>query len=137
MIYVLRSPECNGICKSQLLKAINTGRIYKDFRWNFINKQLLPTIKNKFNQPIRDAIIQLNENKDEIIETFTTKNNLAQHLGVSTHTIRKMIQNQDKYNSFYYIEYKKCPIELIEKYNKPIFGTTFVQSKKIKQIYLE
>lgn len=48
--------------------------------------------------------------------------------------MRDIVKNQIKYNSSYYIEYSKCPIELINAYDKPIFGINSVNAKRIKQI---
>jgi len=134
MVYLLRSPECNGYNKSGILKAISDSRIYKGYRWNFINKDTLPTVEYKSSTPIRDVILKLNETKDLIIETFKTKDEAAKALGVAKLTMRNIIKNQEKYNTYYYIEYSKCPLYIIEKYDKPIFGINSIHAKKIKQI---
>jgi prophage antirepressor-like protein len=134
MIYLLRSPECYGYNKSGILKAISESRIYKGYRWNFINKDTMPTVEYKSSTPIRDAILQLNETKDVIIESFRTKDEAAKSLGIAKLTMRNIIKNQEKHNEYYYIEYSKCPIHIIEKYDKPIFGINSIHAKKIKQI---
>jgi hypothetical protein len=134
MVYLLRSSECNGYNKSGILKAISDSRIYKGYRWNFINKDITPTVEYKSSAPIRDAILKLNETKDLIIETFTTKDEAAKNLGISKLTMRNIIKNQEKHNAYYYIEYSKCPLNIIEKYDKPIFGINSIHAKKIKQI---
>jgi len=134
MVYLLRSPECYGYNKSGILKAISDSRIYKGYRWNFINKETMPTVEYKSSTPIRDAILQLNETKDSIIETFTTKDEAAKILGIGKLTMRNIIKNQEKHNNYYYIEYSKCPLNIIEKYDNPIFGINSIHAKKIKQI---
>jgi phage anti-repressor protein/DNA-binding transcriptional MerR regulator len=134
MVYLLRSPECYGYNKSGILKAISDSRIYKGYRWNFINKETMPTVEYKSSTPIRDAILQLNETKDSIIETFTTKDEAAKILGIAKLSMRNIIKNQEKHNNYYYIEYSKCPLNIIEKYDKPIFGINSIHAKKIKQI---
>ena len=134
MVYLLRSPECNGYNKSGILKAISDSRIYKGYRWNFINKDTMPTVEYKSSAPIRDAILKLNETKDLIIETFTTKDEAAKTLGIAKLTMKNIIKNQEKHNMYYYIEYSKCPLHIIEKYDKPIFGINSIHAKKIKQI---
>jgi prophage antirepressor-like protein len=134
MVYLLRSPECNGYNKSGILNAISNSRIYKEYRWNFINKDTMPTAEYKSSTPIREAILKLNETKDLIIETFTTKDEAAKNLGIGKLTMRNIIKNQEKYNNCYYIEYNKCPLHIIEKYDKPIFGINSVHAKRIKQI---
>ena len=134
MVYLLRSPECNGYNKSGILKAISESRIYKGYRWNFINKDTMPTVEYKSSAPIREPILKLNETKDLIIETFTTKDEAAKTLGIAKLTMRNIIKNQEKHNTYYYIEYSKCPLHIIEKYDKPIFGINSIHAKKIKQI---
>ena len=134
MVYLLRSPECNGYNKSGILKAISDSRIYKGYRWNFINKDTTPTVEYKSSVPIRDAILKLNDTKNLIIETFTTKDEAAKILGIAKLTMRNIIKNQEKHNMYYYIEYSKCPLHIIEKYDKPIFGINSTHAKKIKQI---
>ena len=134
MVYLLRSPECITYNKSGILNAINHNRIYKGFRWNFINRETKPTNPYKSNAPIRDPILQLNELKDTIIQTFITKDIAAKSLNITKLAMRDIVKNQIKYNSCYYIEYSKCPIELINAYDKPIFGINSVHAKRIKQI---
>jgi hypothetical protein len=109
-------------------------KLYQGYRWNFINKETMPTVEYKSSTPIRDAILQLNETKDSIIETFTTKDEAAKILGIAKLSMRNIIKNQEKHNNYYYIEYSKCPLNIIEKYDKPIFGINSIHAKKIKQI---
>ena len=134
MVYLLRSPECYGYNKSGILKAMSDSRIYKGFRWNFIDKEITPTLEYKSSTPIRDAILKLNDTKNLIIETFTTKDEAAKILGIAKLTMRNIIKNQEKHNMYYYIENSKCPLHIIEKYDKPIFGINSIHAKKIKQI---
>jgi hypothetical protein len=113
---------------------MSDSRIYKGFRWNFINKETMPTVEYKSSTPIRDSILKLNETKDTIIETFKTKDEAAKNIGIGKINMRNIIKNQEKHNNYYYIEYSKCPLNIIEKYDKPIFGINSVHAKKIKQI---
>lgn len=80
------------------------------------------TLLDDHKPPIIETIIQLNESKDTIVTTFLTKDIAAKNLGISKLKMRNIIINEELYNSHYYIEYSKCPIELIEKYNKPIIN---------------
>ncbi len=134
MVYLLRSPECKGYNKSGILNAISDSRIYKGYRWNFINKETKPTVEYKSSTPIRDPILKLNETKDLILETYITKDEAAKNIGIGKLTMRKIIRNQEKHNTYYYVEYSKCPLHIIEKYDKPIFGINSIHAKKIKQI---
>ena len=116
--------------------------IYKDFRWNFVNpdddpqiSKAEPTVLFKNKSPIINTILELNETKTEILDSYYTKNYLASKLGITKLKVRNIILNNIKYNDKYYIEYHKCPIELIQKYNKPINRILPTHSKQIKQIH--
>jgi hypothetical protein len=134
MIFLLRSPECNGYNKSGILTAISDARIYRGYRWNFDGKETKPTLEYKNVIPICEAILKLNETKDTIIETYRTKDIAAKNIGIGKIKMRNIIRNQEKYGLFYYVEYSKCPLYIIEKYDKPIFGFKSVHAKSVKQI---
>jgi phage anti-repressor protein len=134
MIYLIRSDECAGFNKSGILKAIHNSRIYKGFRWNFEKLELKHTNEYKGKPPIREAILQVNEKKDQIITSFLTKDIAAKHLGITKNSMRDIIENHTKYDCFYYIEYYKCPKDLIDKYDKPIYSINSVHAQQIKQI---
>ena len=134
MVYALRSPENDGFQKSCILNAINKYKIYKDFRWNFIDKPLLPTVENKNLAPIRNTIVQLNQLKNEIVHTFLSKDILAKHFNIGKIRMRNIIRNGECFNSSYFIELHTCPQDLIDKYDKPIHSLLHINSKKIKQI---
>ena len=141
MVYVLRSPENNGFQKSSIHTAIKNNKMYKGFRWNFVKKdedtnisKILPTVNFKSKIPIRSSILKLNSTKTEILDSFYTKNFLWKELKISKNKIDKIITNHELYNNNYYIEYLKCPNELLLKYNKPINRIIPAHSKAIKQI---
>jgi len=141
MIYLLRSPENNGYQKSSLQLAIKNNKIYKGFRWNFVKKgndpnisNILPTVNLKTKSPIISSILKLNSTKTEIVESFYTKHFLWKELKIGKDRIKKIIENNELYNNNYYIEYLKCPKELLVKYNKPINRIIPSHSKAIKQI---
>jgi len=141
MIYLLRSPENNGYQKSSIQTAIKTNKKYKGYRWNFVKKgddpnisNVLPTVNFKSKIPIRSSILKLNSTKTEIIESFYTKDFLWKELKISKKKLQKIIENNELYNNYYYIEYLKCPNELLVKYNKPINRIIPAHSKAIKQI---
>lgn len=134
MVYALRSPENDGFQKSCILNAINKYKIYKDFRWNFIDKPLLPTVENKNLAPIRNTIVQLNQLKNEIVHTFLSKDILAKYFNIGKIRMRNIIRNGECFNSSYFIELHTCPQDLIDKYDKPIHSLLHINSKKIKQI---
>ena len=84
--------------------------------------------------PIRETIIHINEEKTDIIETYVTKDIAAKQFRISKLTMRNIIRNSEKFNNGYFVEFSKCPKELIDKYDKPIYTLNHVNSKKIKQI---
>jgi len=134
MIYLLRSPINYGCQKSGIMTAIKESRIYKNYRWNFIDKPLNPTVELKNSPPIRETIIHINEEKSAIIETYLSKDIAAKQFNIAKLRMRNIIKNTEKFNSGYFVEFSKCPKELIDKYDKPIYTPVHVNSKKIKQI---
>ena len=141
MIYLLRSPENNGFQKSSIQTAIKNNRIYKNFRWNFVKKgedptiaNILPTVNFKAKPPIRSTILKLNSTKTEILDSFYTKEFLGKELKISKIKVKNIITHNKLYNNNYYIEYLKCPDDLLIKYNKPINRIIPTNSKSIKQI---
>ena len=141
MIYLLRSPENKGFQKSSIQCAIKSNKIYKDFRWNYVEKdedpnisKILPTVECKTKKHIIDTILKLNSTKTEILESYSTKAILAKELKNNIRTTRKIIENNELYNNNYYIEYSKCSNELLLNYNKPINKTIPSYTKQIKQI---
>lgn len=134
MVYLLRSPENYGCQKSCIAIAINKSRIYKGFRWNYVDKPLHATVELKSLPPIRETIIHINEDKTEIIDTYLSKDIAAKQFSIGKLTMRNIIRNSEKFNNGYFIEFSKCPKDLIDKYNKPIYTSTHSNSIKIKQI---
>jgi phage anti-repressor protein len=134
MSYLLRSDECKCFSKSSIQTAIKDARIYKGFRWNFIDKETKPTNHYKSNSPIRETILKLNETKDTILESYISKDEIAKIYKIGKLKMTNIIRNEEKYDNCYFIEYSKCPHNIIEKYDKPIMGISSVNAKRIKQI---
>jgi hypothetical protein len=140
MIYLLRSPENKGFIKNCLQKSIKKNTIYKGFRWNFVENGLDPMIcniaptKSKIKSFNDNVIIELNDTKTEIINSYATKNKIEEKLKISSKTLKKIIEDNLLYDNKYYIEYNKCPQELLNKYNKPIETYDNKKNIKIKRI---
>ena len=134
MVYLLRSPNNYGVQKTGVSKAIKESKIYKQYRWNYIDKPLNATVELKNPPPIRETIIHINEEKDAIIDTYVSKNIAAKHFNISKLKMRSIITTHEKFNCGYFVEFSKCPKELIDNYDKPIYTLNHVNSKKIKQI---
>ena len=130
--------EHGGNNKEQILININT--IYKGFRWNFVENGLDPMIcniaptKSKIKSFNDNVIIELNDTKTEIINSYATKNKIEEKLKISSKTLKKIIEDNLLYDNKYYIEYNKCPQELLNKYNKPIETYDNKKNIKIKRI---
>ena len=140
MVYVLRAPENIGYQKSSIQTAIKNNRIYKGWRWNFVENDADSNIVNiqetnpyKNKPPIINTIIQLNSNKTEIINTFHTKDTLLKQLKIAKITLIRIIQNEELYNNSYYIEQYKCPPHLLENYDRKINRIVYTKSKQISQ----
>lgn len=142
MVYVLRAHENIGFQKSSIQKAIKDNRVYKGWRWNFVEKDQDPNIVNikptehyERKASIINTILQLNKDKTEIINTFYTKDSLAKELGLGKLKMKTIVQNEELYNDYYYIEHHKCPEELLKNYKKQINRIIPTNSKQIKQIH--
>lgn len=140
MVYVLRDPENKGFQKSGIQDAIKKNRIYKEFRWNFVEKgddENISTVEptEQSNKPsIINSILQLNSTKTKILDSFYTKDVIAKKLGIGKLRMTKIIKDGAKFNDCYYVEYYKCPEKLIDEYNKPINKVIRTHSVQIKQI---
>jgi len=111
MIYLLRSPENKGYIKNGIQHSIKNNTIYKGFRWNFVENGLDPMIcniaptKSKIKSFNDNVIIELNDTKTEIINSYATKNKLEEKLKISSKTLKKIIEDNLLYDNKYYIEY--------------------------------
>jgi len=111
MIYLLRSPENKGYIKNGIQHSIKNNTIYKGFRWNFVENGLDPMIcniaptKSKIKSFNDNVIIELNDTKTEIINSYATKNKLEEQLKISSKTLKKIIEDNLLYDNKYYIEY--------------------------------
>lgn len=141
MVYLLRSEENKGCQKSGIQAAIKKNTIYKDYRWNFVNEGEDPNISKigetkKIKKPsIINTILELNSTKTEILESYHTKNHLLEKLKIGKNTLVNIIKNNTLYENKYYIEYHKCPQDLLDKYNKPLNRIIYPNAKKVKQIH--
>ena len=137
--YVIKNPDNLRFSKSELQLAIKNNRIYKGYRWAYVEKgtepkdcKINPT--NKSLEKISGPILELNSDKTLILDSFKTQIILAEHLKITKEKLRKIIINRLKYDDKYYLEFDKCPNELINKYNKPINAKLNHNSISIKQI---
>jgi hypothetical protein len=138
MMYLLRCPEYAQVKRSQILEAIENNTIFKDYRWNFVEKgedqnisKAEPTNldKKKYNS---NVVLQLNETKTKILNSYMTKIKLLNELGITKRKLNKIIENGLKFNSHYYVLSQNCPEVLLKEYK----GSTIRSIKKclIKQI---
>jgi hypothetical protein len=140
MVYVLRDPDNVGFQKSCIQRAINKNTVYKGFRWNFVEDGDDPNISTVEDTvlckkpSIRSTVLQLNETKTEIIESFHTRNAVEKKFGMSKTTFRKFLNVDSKLNGCYYVTEDNCPPKLLENYKKPLNKIIYTHSKKVKQI---
>ena len=125
---------------SAIYKAVKDNRIYHNFRWNFIEDtddpkiaNIEPTNEYRFKASANNTIIKLNSNKTKILDSFSTKHDLEEHLNIGRLKMSQIINKNEIYNNHYYIEYKNCPQELLDKYDKPINKMVPKYSKIIEQ----
>lgn len=142
MVYALRDDQNRGFQKSSIQKAIKEFRIYKGYRWNFVKENkdpnivnIKPTVEYNSKPSIIDTILQVNNDKTKIINSFYTKDYTAKHLQITKLKMKKIVQNCELYNDYYYIEYYKCPQKLLDDYKIPINRIIPSHSKQIKQIH--
>ena len=135
MVYVLRNPNNQGFNKSGIQDAIKYSKIYRNYRWNYLGNPLNPTCEYKSQPPIRETIIQLNEDKTKIIETFTSKDIAAKKFNIGKLRMRNIIKTSEKFNSCYFVVFSKCPSNLLESYEQNIQHPHNNNSKQIKQTH--
>jgi hypothetical protein len=139
MIYALRDIDNSGFSKSDIQAAIRSNRIYKGFRWAYVEKDMEPkdciiAPNAKSLQRINEIILELNSDKTQILNSFATQTELFNHLNISKGRTRKIIINEILHNNKYYITLNKCPKELLNSYDKKINSKTNHNAKSIKQI---
>jgi hypothetical protein len=122
MSYLMRSPENIRFKKACLEKALNKNLIYKDYRWCYVEKDqdpkvshAKPTVASKSIDA--DVILQLDETKSKILNTFSTKKEAVKNLGICINKLNKIIQNGEKIYKYYLINYSDCSKELLDKYD--------------------
>jgi len=119
---------------------LQKNTLYRGYRWNFVeanedpNVSLVKETIVSHAQSIVGTIIQLNDTKTEILDSFCTKAYAAKKLGIGKTRMRKIITDKTIINNCYYLEFHNCPKDLLDKYNKPINKLITNNSKQIKQI---
>jgi len=141
MVYALRCPDNKGCQKTGIQFAVKNNSIYKGYRWNFVENGDDPNISkisetNVLKNPsIINTIIELNSTKTEILNTYHTKNDILKKYKIAKNTLINIIKNNKIFDDKYFIEYHKCPQELLDKYDKPVNRILHKNSKQIKQIH--
>lgn len=142
LIYVLRD-EDNVDCKADGVKcAIKLNRIYKNFRWSYVEEGEDPKISKIKYVPLgksqsmvnNNIILQLDNTKTKILESYCSNTKAAAQLCISRHRMSSIVKNGTQFNDSYFVEYNKCPKELLDKYEKPINKFIWPNNKRIKQI---
>jgi hypothetical protein len=139
IVFVIRDIDNIGYIKSDIQASIRANRIYKGFRWAYVEKGVEPkdcviNPTNKSLQRIIEPILELNSDRTKILNSYVNQSAMIDQLNISKGRIRKIIVNELMYNNKYFIELSKCPKELISAYNKEISYKRNHNAKSIKQI---
>jgi phage anti-repressor protein len=116
---------------NQLYRSILRNNIYKNYRWNYHEQTIQPTVGiTKMTNGI-ETIVQLNKDKTKVIKTFSTKKDFMSALSISYKKATKILESKELFNSFFYLKKSDCvgvcrDVNL-SSYNKP-------NAKKIRQI---
>lgn len=142
MIYALRDPDNVGMNKPSIQNAIRDNKIYKGFRWDFVEKgddpgvsKIGPTKNGQQKYIEVNTIVKINSDKTKILDTFRTLKFAAKNMGVGINKMRKTIDAGLILNNCYFIRIVDCPKILLEQYDKPIDKIQYANSKPIKQIH--
>jgi len=139
IIFAIRDEDNIGCDQADMEAAIRANRIYKGFRWVFVEKETEPTnyVINPTNKSLKriiEPILELNSDKSKILNSYVNQTAMIDQLKISKGMIRKIIVNELIYNNKYYIELSKCPKDLINAYNNQISYKRNHNAKLIKQI---
>lgn len=139
IVFAVRDVDNIGFAKSDIQAAIRSNRLYKGFRWAYVENGIKPedcviNPTNKSLQRIIEPILELNSDKTKILNSYVNQTAIIDQLKISKGRIRKIIVNELMYNNKYYIELSKCPKELISAYDKDISYKINHNAKSIKQI---
>lgn len=139
MITLLREYSDEKYVKHCLDKAIKANTLYKNFRWAFVELNadpniviIEPTVSSI--SPRHDSIIQINNEKTEIIDSFTNIRKLASILKIGHTKLSNIINENLLHNNSYYIRMSKCPEELLNNCEMEIKYPTSSKAKKIQRI---
>jgi hypothetical protein len=141
--YAIRDNDNKGYQSTGIRKAAKLNRVYKGYRWLFVDKgkninetiaQIQPTKESKKKHPIYDSILELNSDKTQIIQSYSGKNDMAKNLNISKTLASEIIANNTKYDNKYYIELYKCPKDLLDNYSGTIKKRIITNTKLVKQI---
>jgi prophage antirepressor-like protein len=115
-----------SISETGIRSAINESRVYNSYRWMYVEKGEEPNIvKNikpnqitKFNSKI---IIELNQDKTELLNTFTSQKKLSEYLRVSATRVRQILDKNLQVDNKHYNRYMDCDKyikEILDEYMK-------------------
>lgn len=107
--------ESNFMLKRpSIKKAISENTIYQGFRWNYVDRNLDPTILYNL-QPTKKIrpqnvgyIAKLNKEKTEILNIYLDRKTAAVKNGFQSSSLDHPVLNGTLKNNHYYILYDKC-----------------------------
>ena len=128
--------------KQPIQKAIKNNTVYKGFRWKYVEfgedhtivKDIEPTVCSK--QPENNIIVQLNKDKNEIIDAFNGVTILKKQLKIGDRKLHKTIDENLLYNDTYFMKLNDCPKILVDNYciNNELPSRNSCKSKPVMKI---
>jgi hypothetical protein len=101
--------------------AIRKNTIYKGYRWCYVEKNEDPKISkaipNNKESKVVIPIVQLNNDKNQIIKIYNTQEECYLNNGLTKHKLKEIIKNKNIYNNSYFLKIYDCDNELLETYS--------------------
>lgn len=126
MYYLLRANEGVNYLKSGVQDACRDNKLYKGYRWAFIEKgedpysyQAAPT-NMKITNRIVEPIVKLNSAKDEVLEVYNTQEECFINNKLKKEKLNKLIKTKEIHDNVYYIKMSECDSHILDTYTNKI-----------------
>jgi len=126
MYYLLRANEGVNYLKSGVQDACRDNKLYKGYRWAFIEKgedpysyQAAPT-NMKITNRIVEPIVKLNSAKDEVLEVYNTQEECFTNNKLKKEKLNKLIKTKEIHDNVYYIKMSECDSHILDTYTNKI-----------------
>ena len=122
----IHSTHNSAFSETGIRDAIRENRVYKNFRWLFVENDQDPNVVHNIQQTVTtkrmssSIIFELNDAKSTIMNHYLTLNIASATLKIPLATLRKIIIDNTKHMDHYYVYQEDCSQELLESYDKPL-----------------